>query len=337
MTPDRHNQCSVDNTKSLIAWIKRILLNLCLKVRLLSRKEIKGIMPPMITVFKSNEDLDEEGTRAFVNFLIEKGVHGIIPNGSTGEFASLTDEDRQRVIQVVVDEANNRVPVYAGISHNSTRLTIEQGRFAKDVGADGVMIVPPYYCLPTEREVYAHFRAVSEAVDLPIMLYNNPWFSKVDVSHWTIARMFEEGIVSSVKEAHGDPARVHNIIMLTKGKMTVFYGHDVNAFEGLAVGAHGWVSGLGNLIPDKSRQLYDLMTEGKDLEKGRSLWYEILALIHLSTASRTGERTNWLQQIKEGLAMRGHPVGAARRPWLPLEPSERQQLEAILKALKLAK
>ncbi|MDH5441328.1 MAG: dihydrodipicolinate synthase family protein, partial [Candidatus Bathyarchaeota archaeon] len=95
----------------------------------MSRKEIKGIMPPMIAVFKSNEDLDEEGTRAFVNFLIEKGVHGIIPNGSTGEFASLTDEERQRVIQVVVDEANNRVPVYAGISHNSTRLTIEQGRF----------------------------------------------------------------------------------------------------------------------------------------------------------------------------------------------------------------
>jgi len=326
----------VENKKSLIAWFKRILFNLRVKVRLLPRKEVKGIMPPMLTVFKSNEDLDEEGTRAFVNFLIEKGVHGIIPNGSTGEFASMTDGERQRVIQVVVDEANNRVPVYAGVSHNSTRLTIEQGRLAKDVGADGLMIVPPYYCLPTEREVYAHFEAVSKAVDLPIMLYNNPWFSKVDVSHWTIARMFEEGIVSSVKEAHGDPARVHNIIMLTKGKMTVFYGHDINAFEGLAVGAHGWVSGLGNLIPDKCRQLYDLMIEGKDLEKGRSLWYEILPLIHLSTASRSGERTNWLQQIKEGLAMRGHPVGPARRPLLPLEKSEKEQLQDVLQALKLA-
>ena len=141
----------------------------------------RGIYPPMITAFKPNEDVDLEATREHVEFLIEGGAHGIIVCGSTGEFFNMTIEERKRVISAVVDQVNGRVPVIAGTADCSTRVVIELSKYAEDVGADGVLIVPPYYYKPNEREIYEHYRLIAEKIDIPIMLYNNPGTSKVHV------------------------------------------------------------------------------------------------------------------------------------------------------------
>ncbi|MEM2904572.1 MAG: dihydrodipicolinate synthase family protein [Candidatus Bathyarchaeia archaeon] len=292
-------------------------------------------MPPSITVFKENEDLDEEATRAHIRFLLENGAHGICTTGTTGECAALSDEERRRVIEIIVDEVNGKAPVYAGTGHDSTRLTIELSRYAEDVGADGLLVISPYYRLPTEREIFAHFEKLSSAVNLPIMLYQNPWVTKVDIKPWQVAALFERGYISSVKEAHGDAGRVHDILSLTNGKCRVLYGHDVDAFEAFCVGAEGWIAGGNNLIPKQCRELYDLIVEKREIEKARALWYKLLPLIQLLSYTRTGERSNWQAMLKEGLEMRGRRAGRTRMPVLPLPDAERERLRSILGDLGL--
>jgi len=300
-------------------------------------KAPQGVMPPSITVFGGDEVVDEDGLRAHVNFLMENGVHGVCTTGTTGEAAALTDEERVRVMSIVVDEVNGRLPVYAGTGHDSTKLTIELSKQAEDVGADGVLVVHPYYRLPTVREITAHFEALRRAINIPVMLYQNPWVTKIDIKPWHVAELFEKGLIDSVKEAHGDPTRVHDIIQLTGGRMPVIYGHDVAVFEAFCAGAGGVIGGGDNLIPAEMSRLYDLVVVKRDMEGGRALWQRLLPLIQLLSYTRTGERSNWLQMVKEGLEMRGRTVGKARMPLLPLSCEERAQLRSCLAALGLVR
>jgi len=285
-----------------------------------------GLYPPMITIFKKDESLDEEAIREHVDWLIENEVHGIIPTGSTGEFIAMKVDEIKRVIEIVVDQANGRVPVVAGTHHHSTKITIELSRFAQDVGADGVMIVPPYYLKPTLREIYAHYKEISENIDIPIMLYNNPWFSGVDIPPKFIAKLAEENIIWAVKEAHGDPSRIQELKYLAGDKLTIFYGHDVNVIGGLAVGAEGWVCGLANAAPRELRRLFDLIVIEKDLEKARQLWYKLYPWLRINWINEVepGCRPYWPQIIKYTLQLRGRKAGWPRKPLLPLTDEEKE-------------
>lgn len=225
----------------------------------------------MVTPFKKDGSLDEEALRLNIDWYIEHGAPGVICTGSTGEFDALSDEEIKRVIEVTLDQVNGRVPVIAGTSATSTWKAKELSKFAEDAGADGVMAVPPYYYHPKEDEIIEHYREVAESINIPVMVYNNPWTSKVDMKPQLIARLAEIDNVRYVKESSGDIRRVEQILRLTGEKLTVFCGSDVLPFESFVLGAQGWVSVAANIIPKEAQKLFELVAiEKKSMKLGNS-------------------------------------------------------------------
>ncbi|HDJ89891.1 MAG TPA: dihydrodipicolinate synthase family protein [Thermoprotei archaeon] len=292
-------------------------------------QKFMGVFPPIISVFDKNENIDEEKYREHIDWLIENGAHGIIVCGSTGEFFNMTLEERKRMIDITVDQVNGRVPVLAGTADCSTRITIMLSKYAEDAGVDGLLIVPPYYYKPNELEIYEHYKAISRAVDIPIMLYNNLGASKVYVKPKLLVKMAEEDIIEYVKETHGDVAYVHEIIYLGKGKKPyVFFGRDENAFEAFTIGAIGWVSGASNVTIKLQRQLFDVTVIGKNFEKAREIYYRLLPWFLL-----TERRGRWIAYVKAALQIIGMNRGNPRKPILPLNSKEREELRIVLEKI----
>ena len=297
--------------------------------------KIKGIIPAMITVFDDSEAIDEKGIRSHVNFLIENGVHGIAPVGSTGEFIAMTLEERKRVAEIVVDEARGRVPVYPGTGHYTTKLTIELSQHAQKLGAAGVMVILPYYMQPPKAEVMAHFRELARNISIPIIIYNNPWFAGFELSSWDIAQLVDEGVVASIKAAHGDPDRIHDLKFLCGDKLTALYGHDYCALEAFLAGADGWLSGVLNVFPRLCRDLYDAAVEEKNVDKARMLLRKMLPFIHFVMYNKQDRYPHWLSVFKTALNLMGRRVGSPRKPITLLRGAEEQKLKAILSNMGL--
>jgi len=287
-------------------------------------KKFEGTFVVTVTPFTSDEELDLEALRANVDYYIESGVHGVVVGGSTGEFASLSFQEHKKIIEAVVDEVNGRVPVIAGTGACATRRVIELTKYAKDVGADGAMIIPPFYTKPNENELYEHFKNIAEAVDLPIMLYNNPWTSKVDMQPALVARLAEIDNIQYVKESSGDVTRVWKIINLTGGKMTVFCGADNLALESFLMGAKGWICVAANMFPKHTSRLYELAKEN-NIERARTLYSQLLPLLNF--LEETGKFT---QLSKAGLEILGRKAGPPRKPLLPVDEEEKQKLKDLI-------
>ena len=292
-------------------------------------KKFEGTYVVTVTPMTSSEELNLEALGNNVEYFIENGVHGIVVGGSTGEFAALSVEEHKNIIDVVVDQVNGRIPVIAGTAACSTKLVIELTEYAQNAGADGAMIVPPFYTKLDEREVYEHFRTVAESVDIPIMLYNNPWTSKVDMQPSLIAKLAEIDNILYVKESTGDITRVWKIINLAGDKITVFCGSDNLALESFLMGARGWVCVAANIIPKHASRLYELACKEKDLEKARALYAEILPLLNFLEG--TGK---FSQLSKAGLEMSGRKAGPVRKPLLPIDGEEKHKLKIILKKIR---
>ncbi len=286
-----------------------------------------GVYAVVCTPFTENEELDEATLRRHIRFLLDARVHGIVPTGSTGEFASLSEAERKRVVDIAIDEVKGKVPVVVGAAAVSTRDTIMYALYAEKAGADGVMIVPPYYCHPTEREIFHHYKAVADSIHLPIMLYNNPWTSGVDMQPALVERLSEIENVAYVKESSGDMRRVSDIMRLCGDRMTVFCGADNLSLEMFALGVQGWVAAPANAIPEQCVRLYELAAVKKDLEKARELYFKMLPYF---TALESGQ---YVQYVKASLEILGKPIGAPRKPLLPPPDEDYRKLEGILRAL----
>ena len=297
----------------------------------MQRKEFKGVFPPIITVFNKDESINIESFKEHVDWLIENGADGIIVGGSTGEFFNMTLEERKKMIDITIDHVNGRVPVLAGTADCSTRMTIELSKYAEDAGADGVLIVPPYYYKPNDIEIYEHYKAISRAIDIPIMLYNNPGASKVYVNPDLLVKMAKDNIISYVKETHGDVAFVHEIILKGNGeKPVVFFGRDENAFEAFIIGAVGWVSGATNATIKLQKEIFVEAVINKNYQKARELYYRILPWFLL-----TERRGRWLAYVKAALKLMGMDRGNPRRPILPLNKKEEKEVEEVLTKIGL--
>jgi len=181
-----------------------------------------GIYAPTVTAFQADESLDERGTRAFVRFLLDAGVHGLTPLGSAGEFVALTDEERMTAMEWILDEVNGKVPVYAGTGHYSTRATIRLSQHALRNGASGLMIMPPYLLRPPKQDVLDHFRRIRESVPLPIMVYNVPILCGVELSPQDIMTLAREDVIHSVKWSHVEVARIHDTRLLVRPEFRSF-------------------------------------------------------------------------------------------------------------------
>lgn len=289
-------------------------------------KKLYGILAVLVTPFTNDDKIDEQKLRKHVRYLIDEGkVHGIIPTGSTGEFTALSDDERMQVADIVISEADKAIPVIVGTAAVATKDTIRFSKYAQKAGADAVMVVPPYYCHPNAQEMFGHYKALSENLNIPIVLYNNPSTSGVDMMPDLVARLAEFKNISHIKESSGDMTRLAAIQRLCGDKMTVFCGCDTLALEMFALGAQGWVAPPANFIPKQCVQLFELATVEKDLNKARQLYFKLLPLFSLFES--TGQ---YVQLTKAALQILGRPYGAPRKPLLSPDKETLDKFKKIL-------
>ncbi len=279
------------------------------------KKGPRGIVPAMLTIFDKDGNLDLEGQKQYANWLIKKGVHGLAPCGSTGEGAALNDDERVAVVKATVEAAKGKVPVYAGIIGYSTKLACDLAKRYKEVGADGIMCLLPFYYHPNVKDAMEHIRAVSKAWGGPVMVYNNPWFAGFELDPSQVKELADDGVVNSIKAAHGDPMRCDFVKYLCKDEVTVLYGHDYAPLEAFSVGADGWLSGLPNVVPDLCVELFEAIDKDHDLDKARKVWDRIIPIAYyFMYVRRSNSDPHWLPMIKQAVTMQGMDVGLPRLP-----------------------
>ncbi|MGD9686160.1 MAG: 4-hydroxy-tetrahydrodipicolinate synthase, partial [Desulfobacter sp.] len=236
----------------------------------------KGSIVAIVTPFK-NGAVDEEKLRELVEFQIEGGTDAIVPCGTTGESSTLDYEEHDRVIQIVVEQVKKRVPVIAGTGSNSTREAIEMTEHAKQLGADGCLLVTPYYNKPTQEGLYLHYKAVAEAVAIPQILYNVPGRTGVNLLPETVARLSAIKNIVAIKEATGSLQQASEILALCGDQIDVLSGDDFITFPMMACGAKGVISVLANIMPKAVGDLTDAYFAG-DLAKARQLHLDTLKI-----------------------------------------------------------
>src|SRR5215831_2001415 len=296
---------------------------------------LRGVYSPTITAFESDESLSLSGTRAFVRFLLAQGVDGLVPLGSSGEPLALTMNERKAVLDAVIAEVADRVPILAGIVEYSTRSALEFGLYAKSAGCNGLMVMPPYGFRPPKRDVFDHFRRVRGEVGLPVMLYNVPGTSGIDLLPEEVQQLADEGIIQAVKWSTAEVSRVRDTKLLCGPSFTVFVGNDLIAFEGLAVGAHGWISCLPMIAPKCAVKLFRLLVEEQNLSAAREFFNSLVPLIRLEfrAASSPNNDPHWLAVTRESALLRGLPVGCSRKPLSRVSRVHSEQLKQILLGL----
>lgn len=288
--------------------------------------KLKGILVAMVTPMNADESIDLKQLALLTDRLIRKGVHGLVPLGSTGEFYALTPSEREAVLQTVIESAGGRVPVVAGANGGSTREVVENCRLAERLGCQGVMLAPPYYSLPRLDELSAHFKAVDNAIGIPIVLYNYPGRTGVDMTPDFVESLADLKNVRYVKESTGEMPRITTLIRKCGGRLGVFCGCDTIALESFLVGAIGWVGGVANVLPKSHAQLYTLAVEKKDYAAAKKLFFQMLPTLELMEGG--GKYTQW---VKAACGLMGMDCGAPRRP---LGPATQEELTHLREALK---
>jgi 4-hydroxy-tetrahydrodipicolinate synthase len=287
----------------------------------------RGTYTVMITPFDAAGALDLPALRRFVDWQIEQGIHGLIPLGSTGEFLSLSDDELTAVAETVIQQAAGRVPVLIGTGAEDTREAVRLSRRAERLGADGVMIIPPYYSTPTEDELFHHYKTIGEAIGLPIMVYNNPATANVDLTPHILARLSTIDNCRYVKESTLEVTRVRDIIRLCGDRMTVFGG--ILGFESFVEGAEGWVAVAANVAPSAMARIFTLVADGNDIQAARTLYLRCLPLIEFVGGQR------YVAGTKALLGHIGRPVGLPRPPRLPLPAAQDLDARRIVALLGL--
>jgi 4-hydroxy-tetrahydrodipicolinate synthase len=229
------------------------------------RAMFHGSMPALITPFKDGK-FDEAAFRALVDWQISSGSHGLVPVGTTGESPTLTHEEHRKVVDVCIDEARGRVPVIAGAGSNNTAEAIDLARHAERAGADGVLVVTPYYNKPTQEGLYRHFKAINDAIGIPIVIYNIPPRSVVDMSIDTMKRLYDLKNIVGVKDATGDVGRVSRQRHAMGPDFIQLSGEDMNALAAMAAGGHGCISVTANVAPGLCAALMEAVFRGDHVE-----------------------------------------------------------------------
>jgi 4-hydroxy-tetrahydrodipicolinate synthase len=280
----------------------------------------------MVTPFTKNLEVNEPALRRLVNHCIEGGVHGVFAVGSQGEFWALTPDEKRRIWEVVVEETRGRVPVYGGTVGVTTRETIALTRLAKDAGVDAVSILTPYFISPTDDELYAHYKAVAEAVDIPIILYTNPARTGVKISVGLLARLAKVPGIVGIKDSSGDLELTAEYIRVAPPEFSVLMGRDTLIYAGLLYGTRGGIAATGNVKPALVAEIYDRFVAG-DL-KGALAAQRALAPLRLAFTWGS-----FPVVIKEALDLMGMECGPARPPVGPLAPEQRERLKGVLKEM----
>jgi len=287
----------------------------------------KGSIVAIVTPFKKGK-VDEKAYGDLIEWHIAQGTNAIVPCGTTGESATLDYREHYRVIEFAVKTVNKRVPVIAGTGANSTAETIEITKHAKKSGADAALLVAPYYNKPTQEGLYRHYKTIAKEVNIPIVLYNVPGRTAVNILPSTVARLSEIKNIVAIKEATGDMKQVSEVIRLCGDNITVISGDDFTTITLLALGGKGVISVSANVAPKEVSTMCSLMLEG-EYDKALKLHYKLEPL----NAAMFIE-TNPIP-VKTALAMMGKIREEFRLPLCEMAPANREKLKKILKNLKL--
>jgi 4-hydroxy-tetrahydrodipicolinate synthase len=292
-------------------------------------KMFKGSIVAIVTPFK-NGKLDEKAFGDLIEWHIKQGTHGIVPCGTTGEASTLDYDEHYRVIEVAVKAANKRIPVIAGTGANSTDEAITITKKAKKLGADGALLVTPYYNKPTQEGLYRHYKAVAEEVDIPIVLYNVPGRTAVNMLPPTVARLTECKNIVAIKEATGDMKQVSELIGLCGDSITVISGDDFTTLTLLALGGKGVISVTANVAPTDVAEMCNAWEKG-DITKARKLHYK---LEPLNTAMFI--ETNPIP-AKTALSLMGKIKEEFKLPLCEMSQPNKEKLKGVLKSAGIIK
>lgn len=293
----------------------------------MSAPQVRGVIGYTITPFGADGSVDLDALGKSIERLIQSGVHAIAPLGSTGEGAYLSDSEWESVVRYSQEKISGRVPTVVSVSDLTTSRTVQRAKLAESCGATAVMVLPVSYWKLTETEIVDHYKAVGAAINIPIMLYNNPGTSGTDLAVDLILRILSEVInVTMVKDSTGDIQRMHRLYKATGGRIAFFNGCNPLTLEALIAGATGWCTAAPNLIPELNLALWNAV-QNENLLEARALFYRQYELLEYIT--RRGLPTT----IKAGLKMLGLDVGAPRLPLQPLDAKDTIYLKGLLDEL----
>jgi len=282
----------------------------------------KGSITALVTPFKHDE-IDEKALKGLIEFQIKNGSDAIVPCGTTGESATLSYEEHERVVELAIEFAGKKIPVIAGTGSNSTKETIMLTEHARKAGADAALLITPYYNKPTQEGLYQHYKAVAEDVDIPIILYNVPGRTGVNMLPETVARLSEIKNIVGIKEATGSLQQVSDTIEMARKGFLILSGDDFTTMPILALGGHGVISVTSNIAPKGVRQMCDAFFAG-DIAKTRKLHYKLQPL-HRAMFIETNPIP-----VKTALAMMGKIEEEFRLPLVKMEEANRKKLRKAL-------
>ena len=291
---------------------------------------LRGAMTALVTPFKEDGSVDYEGFRENVRFQIKEGIQGLIPLGTTGESPTIHPDEREQIIKICVEESDGNVPIIVGTGTNSTEKTIKITAQAKELGADAALIVTPYYNKPTQEGIYRHFKAIADATEFPIIVYNIKGRTGVNIETPTLKRMSQIKYIVGVKEASGDINQMGDVIEELPASFAVLSGDDSMTLPLMSLGGHGVISVVSNLVPAKVVQMVNYALLG-EFDKARNLHFELLPLFKGMFIE-----TNPVP-IKEAMNMAGMSGGTYRLPMCEMKPENREKVRNLLKECGIIK
>jgi len=286
-----------------------------------------GALSALVTPFRDGE-IDERALRELIEWQIQSGVDGLVPCGSTGESATLTHSEHERIIKITIEQARKRVPVVAGTGSNSTAEAIRLTAFAREAGADAALLLSPYYNKPTQEGIFRHYKMIAAAVDLPLIVYNIPGRTASNILPETFARMCEIRNVVGIKEASGSMDQASDIRRLCGDRLTILSGDDALTLPLIALGAKGVIAVITNVMPRETHDLAAAALAG-DFAKARELHYKTLPLMRALFVE-----TNPIP-IKQACAFMGKCTPEVRMPLTQMSPGPADKLKSVMKELRL--
>jgi len=283
----------------------------------------KGSLVAIITPFR-NGTVDEKALGELIEWQIAEGSHGIVPCGTTGESATLSHDEHRRVIEFTIGAVNRRVPVIAGTGSNSTAEAVALTRHAKQAGADGALLITPYYNKPTQEGLYQHYKEIAASVDLPLMLYNIPGRTAVNMLPATVARLAHIPTIVSIKEGSGSIQQIDEVLQLCGDRLAVLSGDDAMTLPMMALGGQGAVSVVANVAPRESAALITAAAKG-DFAQARTMHRRLLPLVNALFLE-----TNPIP-VKTALALMGKCGDELRLPLCAMQPATKAQLTDALR------
>ena len=287
--------------------------------------KLHGIIPPVVTPMTADQELDLNGLRKHIDFMLSKGVHGIFVLGTTGEFYALDEREKQEVTAAAVAHCKGRTPLYVGTGAETTREVVRITKMAEKEGADGVSVIAPYFIKPSQAELVDHFKRVAESTKLPVVLYNNPaTCGGLSIEPETCAKLAEVPNIIGIKDSSGDLQNTIEIIRSTpRDRFAVLNGRDTLILAALQFGAQGAIPASCNIAPDLCVGIYEAFAKG-DIEAAKALQSR-LHPIRMAMTLGTGNSA-----VKEAMAVLGRPAGPSRSPLSAFSDEKKAKLKAIL-------